>query len=212
MVHFVDFWKRKDQVWKLIDAEYAVLSTPNRIHHLTVSMVQSGDSLPCLKSKAAEALHMGPALLAVCRSLNDGSDRDQHRIRALEHIVAFYKILRTGGMFLNEGQAAEVLDHVERFLLHYNWLMQNALADDRGVYPLQLKHHMQWHIAYMARFLNPKMMWCYELEDFMGVLKHIAKNCFAGSSMKIVGRKLLQNYCLVLELTLRNDIKSSVSH
>ena len=174
-------------------------------------MVKSGDDPPCLKSKAAEALRLGPALLLVCQELDDGTDVSQHTIRALQHLTEFYAVLQRGQMFLSAADSRSVLQHVETFLLHYNWLMHNAIADGEAVFPLQFKHHNLWHIAHYAQWLNPRFIWSYEFEDHMGALVRTAKNCLAGSSMSIVGRKVLENYTLVLELTLRFQIRSSVA-
>ena len=103
-----------------------------------------------------------------------------------------------------------MLEHIDHFLIHYHWLMHAAIARKVRLYPLHLKHHNLWHIAHYGRFLNPARIWCYDFEDFMSVIIQIGKSCLAGSSMKIIGNKIVENYTLVLELTLRQNMKSVV--
>ena len=62
---------------------------------------------------------------------------------------------------------------------------------------------MFWHCVHLARFLNPTVAWCYEFEDFVGVMITCARACMAGSNVRIVGRKCLENFTLVLRLRLR---------
>ena len=157
-----------------------------------------------------KTLHLGPALLRVCRKFNDHTDHAEHRILALDHLTSFYRICNASGRFLDRSVADVLMVHVEHFLIHYNWLTHNAIALQTRVYPLQLKHHNLWHIAYHARFMNPVYCWAYQFEDHMGVIITIARNCLAGSSMTVVGNKVLENYSLVLELTLRCNIRSSI--
>ena len=145
------------------------------------------------------------------QELNDGTDVPQNRIRALQHLTQFYAVLQRGQMFLGEAESRSVLQHVEVFLLHYSWLMHNAIVDGEAVFPLHFKHHSLWHIANYAQWLNPRFTWSYEFEDHMGALVRTAKNCLAGSSMSIVGRKVLENYTLVLELTLRFQIRARLA-
>ena len=57
-----------------------------------------------------------------------------------------------------------------------------------------------WHICDHAKWLNPAETWGYEFEDFMAQVVGAGRACVAGSSMQIIGRKVMQNYLLVIEL------------
>ena len=202
---------RKNRVWGLILAEYRRQGTSNRLGNLTLGMVKRGDDFPCLSAKASETAHLLKVILSICRGHHDGSERDEHRLRALVHIVRFYKIVQCADVVMTSSQADEVKEAVEWHLLHYNWLHHNAVKHNVRRYVLQFKHHHLWHIACDCKFLNPRFHWCYPFEDFMGILITSARNSFAGSPMAIVGKKVLENWCLVNELSLRYSIDSNVA-
>ena len=202
--------QRREFIWNLCLEEYERQQTPNRVANLTMSMVQSKNEYPCLSIKAAEMLGFLPVLLAVCRYVHDGSDRDEHRIRALKYMVSVYAILKRNGMFLSDLDAHEALHCIEMHLVHYNWLAQHSVSRSVRAYILQYKHHNLYHLAEYARFFNPIFCWCFQFEDFMQVLKTSARNCIAGTPMAIVGKKIIQNFVLVLELTLRCNIRSTM--
>ena len=65
------------------------------------------------------------------------------------------------------------------------------------------KHHNQLHIADHAKFL-----WCYPFENFVGTMIVSARNCMAGSPMRLIGRKVIENFLLVNEMLVRNHIRS----
>ena len=59
--------------------------------------------------------------------------------------------------------------------------------------------------------LNPMFIWCYPFEDFVGVMILSARNCIAGSPMRIVGRKVIENWCLVSDLTMKHGLEAKMS-
>ena len=121
------------------------------------------------------------------------------------------KIVRNGEPFLEDEQARALKKNADMFLLHYNWLANHAVENGRRNWIVQYKHHHFWHIAYAAWWCNPKILWCYDFEDFMGVLCTSARSSLAGSPMRIVGGKIIENFTLVFELTLRQCVASSFS-
>ena len=52
------------------------------------------------------------------------------------------------------------------------------------------------------------VIWAYEPEDFMRVMVTAARSCVAGTAMPLVGNKVLQNFLLVSELTMRHASSS----
>ena len=95
--------------------------------------------------------------------------------------------------------------HYELFVLHDNWLLKFALSNNDRRYGIYFKFHALWHIADHAKWLNPCHIWRYEFEDSMGQMVGAAKACLAGTPMHAIGTKVLQNYLLVLELTLQGQ-------
>ena len=77
----------------------------------------------------------------------------------------------------------------DRLLVHYNWLCKHAVAEDRLCYNITVKHHMLWHICDMSRFLNPTVVWTYELEDVRRHCDHVCQGKHAWYSLAISGHK-----------------------
>jgi len=138
----------------------------------------------------------------VCRKIGITSERDEHRLEALRLLNSIYETLRTAAIVPSDGDWNIVMDSVDHFLLHYNWLSKYSFSKGRLNYHLTIKFHMLWHLCYFSKYLNPRSVWCYEFEDLIRQIVRSAKNCVAGSSMAQVAQKVCQNYLLVLNLAL----------
>ena len=193
-----------EMVWEMIQDRYSQMGITNRLTNLTKEMIKKPNEWTCLASKAAE----GQALLFVLADISAGmrgsSRKAEHRHRVLSNLASFYKIIVDGDMFLNEEDAHRLVVHADRVLLHNNWLLQEALASNNLKWPFMFKHHLLWHIADLAKYLNPRFVWAYCYEDFLGDVVKSAKACLAGTTMSKIGNKVIENYMLVLEVTVRN--------
>ena len=78
--------------------------------------------------------------------------------------------------------------------------MENTIDIIKNGLDNHTKHHMLWHIAHMARWINPRAHWCYDFEDFVGDVIVSAKSCIAGTPMTLIGSKVMQFVLLVLQL------------
>ena len=139
----------------------------------------------------------------ICIELDTGSARDAHRLRCFESLSFIYKSCTSNGWLIPGPEADELLEHCDRFLVHYNWLSTNAIASLRLDYNPVGKFHHCWHICDHAKFLNPKVGWCFQFEDFVGEMIKCARGCMHGTPLRLVGRKCLENWLLVLQLRLR---------
>eukprot|EP00969_Alexandrium_andersonii_P265039 11713659-Alexandrium_andersonii.AAC.1 len=113
-----------------------------------------------------------------------------------------YKLVKDAGMFMDPAVSKQAFDAYKMHCLHYHWLLVRALEAGQRNYYISIKTHMVWHILDHSKWMNPRFLWCYDFEDFMGALTTSAKACLAGTSMKGVGCKVLQNYLIVLQLSL----------
>eukprot|EP00974_Lingulodinium_polyedra_P041442 3982277-Lingulodinium_polyedra.AAC.1 len=92
-------------LWGLVQNKSQELQVSNRITTLTKEMfIRQGD-FPVLKAKAAETRALLFVLESVCEDLNDGSDRDQHRLRALGSLAEMYRIFMAGPLVLPQHDA-----------------------------------------------------------------------------------------------------------
>ena len=58
--------------------------------------------------------------------MHNGSEHDDHRLLSYEYIDKAYDSVLNGGLFVGEDFAADALEYIEKFLLHYNWLAEEA--------------------------------------------------------------------------------------
>ena len=98
---------------------------------------------------------------------------------------------------------------LRNILEHYPWLLHYSLGRDELRYTIVPKLHYMWHIAYLSRYLNPRFCWAYPFEDFMNTLVVAAKANLAGSPMKLIGNKVLDNFYMALDLELRRCNRES---
>lgn len=197
--------QRLQQLWSQILIEYDAQQIKNRLSKLTVSMFSGGtDQWACFTGKAAETTSLLYVLRNVCGVFQTGSYRDHHRGVCFDMLCWIFDTCESNGPVLPRPVAEEMLARYDRFLIHYNWLAHNSARLGRMNYNIVTKTHMMWHICYHARWLNPRLCWAYEFEDFAGTMITAAKACMAGSPLRIVGGKVLQHFLLVLQLRLRH--------
>jgi hypothetical protein len=166
---------------------------------------------PVLKAKAAESRHLVPALCHVVAGLAKNNDHDGHMVAVLKSLLEFYMILEEPGPYLSVEQVGMLKATTDRVLWHYTWLAQWALG--RGLkrpvakpwvmmmllacphrWNIVPKFHYMWHIADMAKFMNPRWAWTYMDEDFVGKMAVVGEACSNGTHAVAISRTMLQKY------------------
>ena len=192
-------------LWREVETVYQVRQSSHKLSALTLSMFyKNADAWVCFSGKAAETRCLLYVVKDICEAYNTGSDRDLHRLRCLTSLCGVYDIFQHGH-FLPREAAENAMQACDIFLVHYNWLCNNSVNQGRLYYPLVVKLHMFWHICHQARWLNPRTIWAYEFEDQVGAMITSAKACTAGTPMRLIGTKALENYRLVLNLRLNRS-------
>ena len=201
------FWgnanDRLSFLWGQIQMEYDLQNSQNRLGQLTFSMFYHGSSsFTCLTAKAGESLTLLYVLRSICCEFSTGSLRDRHRIACFECLCYIFDACKNHGARIPLDIAHEMQNRCDGFLLHYHWLAKCSEHRLELNYNFTFKCHFLWHIVYYARYLNPRLSWCYEFEDFVGVMILCAKSCMAGTPLRLVGNNCLENFLLVLQLRL----------
>ena len=196
---------RLDYLWDRISVQYNGRGTPNRLHNLTLSMFIDADrphlSHPVLSTrvKAAESRHLVPIVANIWSDCQNNSAFEQHMLRVLEQLAAFYTILdvNSASYRLSEVQIAALDGHVEQCLSHYNALSNLSRVAGRAMAWHQVpKFHFWEHVKDQARFQNPVWSWCYVDEDFMRFVKDIATSCTVATGLASVAEKVCQKWRL----------------
>ena len=157
---------------------------------------------PFLNTKASEAKHLLPCLTLIAQEVSTGSEHDERRTAALFAIYHFVRVLDEADIFLTEGEAQAAVHYIEVFLGHYAWLHQWAQRpeNDRYAYPIVIKFHMLQHVALCARYLNPRICWCFKAEDYVGRISTLAASVSGGNKASVVSRKLADKWRLLLHI------------
>ena len=156
---------------------------------------------PVLKAKAAETRHLIPVLLQTAQDLNDGSSHAKHRQAALNCAVVMQKTLEQQGMFMSNAAHDCLLGYSKSFLAHYTALRTWAKQTDFWGYHCVPKFHMGGvHIPLQAKFINPRFVWTYKAEDWVGRLAKIAHSACFGTSSHMLSHKLVEKYMYLLHL------------
>ena len=78
----------------------------------------------------------------VCKELNDGSRRDAHRVVALDHISAIYRIIAVSGDIVSPAARRAMTKHNDGFLLQYHWLAQHSSNQGHMCYRMTATFHV----------------------------------------------------------------------
>ena len=160
-----------------------------------------------LVSKAAEVVSLVSVMLDLLKRWDNNSDHHGHRIMAFHYLDSIYSIILQSGPFLDDVTYMSLRESADLFLEHYDWLCKNALAAGQRRYNITFKTHAFWHLIDLAKYLNPRALWAYAFEDYMGKLVKSAKRCSAGTKANLVGRKVLENVLLALRLEIEAPLR-----
>jgi len=64
------------------------------------------------------------------------------------------------------------------------------------------------HCAILARFVNPRKVWCFSGEDFMRKVQRIGERCVAGNNAGQASTKTVAHYNVAMHLTLKNTVNN----
>ena len=196
--------------WITFGAAYSIFILYTTFHrgsliYRWLCLWQAMGGFPKLKGKAADIQWLLVPIHEILLELNDGSSHHRHRIRACKSLCDLFAIVRKNDSFLSEGVAKELEDSIELFLVHNNWLLERSLEEGDLLYCHSTKAHMMSHIGDLAKYQSPRAFWTYTWESFIGHVVQSAKSCLAGTPMQGVGKKILENYMLVLQIVVTRE-------
>ena len=197
---------KTEQLWDLVRLQYGKFDSPTRIACLRHAMFKQPGRWASMRGHAMEIYQLLCCLPFVLEVLFDGSPYHQARLQACRHLLRIHAIFSDGGVFLGDAAAAEALTCADQFLLLNNLLLNVAVERHQLHYGLVTKHHLMWHIADLSKFQNPKFTACFEFEDFMGKVKKCAQASMAGSSLPLIGSKVLECVLLAFHLRLQSPV------
>ena len=193
-------------IWAKIQEYYVTNKTPTRLTNLKAKMFCDPDKVhanwPALNTKAGETKHLLPALLFVTRLLNDSSPLHTHMIEAMRFMLAIILVWDQADAVLTTEEAGKCMDLMGSFYREYNWLNIWASENERYLFHVVQKFHMFYHLVYNARFLNPRMSWCFKAEDYVGKISTLGSSVIYGVNTSKLSMKLAKKYRLHLHMRL----------
>ena len=114
----------------------------------------------------------------------------------VEAFCAVEDVLANHGRFLPITSREAVADHMERALIHMNYLHCEALEKKEFFWHIPTKCHMATHLAYdfVAEGVNPRRVTCYADEDMVGRVKRIVQRCHGAKA----GTRVLDRYAILV--------------
>ncbi len=91
-------------------------------------------------------------------------------------------------------QAAEFQEDIYRAQVHFKWLTVDAQNKDLLAWHFTMKTHNMYHLGEDASYLNPRLLWTYKGEDFVGCIAKISKSCTKAPVSQHVPRKVFEKY------------------
>ena len=176
---------------------------------MTMNMFRRAASgFPKLHGKAAECRHLGkPLLKAWAVHMDQNSDAHRYIKLALQLSVKFEDILdanldpdcfvlppKSQRDLLNTtvgfNQAVTALGH------HFHTGLNESLFN------FTVKNHYLLHVAMLAKYGNPRKLWCYAGEDFMHKAKELIAHSVSGTPHYLVPTKVAKKYIAGLGFTI----------
>ena len=194
-------------IFDLIQKFYKENNTSTRLVNLKLSMFLADvgsphANRPFLGTKGGETKHLLPAILWVLRKLNDSSEYHLRMIACMKAIHTFIQILDEADFVPTSVQADLLEEKCFAFLGHYAWLNHFAESQNTLLFHIVPKFHMLCHLALSARYLNPRVHWCFKAEDFVGKISKCALSVACGSKSTKHSVKLATKYRYLLHFRL----------
>lgn len=188
-------------VWAHLHDYYKENHTPTQIRKLTGSMFMPDakaprSNFPRMHTKAKETEYLVGAVLWTWRQFCAETDRDESVGAVLANLDRIFFLSRRVGssLHLGAGEAAEIRAAMDRLLLHYTALGNDAAAKGDMLWNVTPKFHIAWHWAWQAQFLHPHASACYADESFVGVIAKIAKASTNGIRLALAGDAVFAKY------------------
>ena len=151
---------------------------------------------PRLKGRAAEIRHVGKPLLEAAKEfLDEGNEQRVQIVMALQFSVRMEDILdETAGMYKLPPALADEFEDCAYYFLALNTALGRYFHQTQHLFHTTIKFHYLIHIACAARYLHPRLGWCYSGEDFMQKMKQLVASCHRGTPPLQVMTKVVTKY------------------
>ena len=197
------------QCWAFIKRFYKNHGVKNKLFNLTkLSMFVRKKDYPKLRGKAAQIKAVGPAILALWTKLTKNSTDVMYKsiLILLQANVKMEQILNkfANHVALPENEANEFLKCSRIMAQLLVKCTEHYLPNpDLKVFNITSKTHMVIHCALLAKYLNPRKVWCFSGEDFMRKVQRNGESRVSGTTAAQATVKMVSHYRVGLGMELR---------
>ena len=163
-----------------------------------------------LKGKAAEVKHLGPALLHAWSSIMDQECMRHKQIRlALRASVGMDAILDAHPQDIKlPPTAAEEFESCGfTFLACLTALGNHYASVGLKLFNITIKAHYLLHGVLNAKYINPRLGWCYGGEDYMHKMKILGQASCRATRSELIFSKMMTNYRWGMHFMMLQDAK-----
>ena len=205
-------------LWEEIKQFQKLVQTPTRYTNLRLSMfsiAEFEEKMPLLKGRAKEVCCMGPALAHIweqhpgetevaARLGLHGEGLQYKQIQlALDNCNTIETILEENRheIKLPPSEHTKFCDNGFNFLVLYNAVAVHYTRIGYKLFNVVSKCHYFAHALLKAKYLNPRLGWCYGGEDFMFHTKKLMAACCRGNKPWQAVAKFAKHYRIALHLS-----------
>ena len=197
-------------IWSRVQMFYQANRTKCRLSRLTYNMVKHAP-FPRLSAKAVETRDLLPAVEDFCRQWVHENPDDAvcvhfHRLLLLSTHLDRLVFSNPGYLFTREA-AAEFRDGIFLYNQTLTMLAHHFHTQAQSYCNYTLKNHYLCHWGLLAAksSLSPRLAFCYQGEDFMGVVKTLAVASSRGIDTAKLFDKVVAKYLRGLDFLLRQE-------
>eukprot|EP00438_Fugacium_kawagutii_P008066 Skav236194 [mRNA] locus=scaffold1795:12591:13328:+ [translate_table: standard] len=189
--------------WHDIVEYYNTNQVPIRYKYLNrLSMFErKGGAYPKLRGKAAEIKYLaGPMLFVWEKYCNQNLQvhRDILLYLKLNFQVEEMLIVYKDSISFPAGESDKFEHLVTTMLLLLTRIAGHFIGEK--LFNITQKAHFLQHSAMLARYINPRLVWCFQGEDQQKRMSCLAKTCVKGQRPGMTIAKMLARYRLALRL------------
>ena len=152
---------------------------------------------PKLKGRAAEIKALGAPLLAAWTAHMDETNVVHRQVKLMMQCSVKLDQMIDEHRNLNcypEPVFREFLSTCESYLVLYSAPASHYMDIGNKIFNVVPKHHILWHVCWMAQFLNPRWAWCFSGEDFMLHARRLGSASLRGTPTWHISRKVIHRW------------------
>ena len=197
---------RLASIFSRVQKLYVEFGTSTRLTNLRLSMFTSPDKphadYAFLNVKGSEAKHLLKPLTVISLQDCKNTDFDRRRAACLVEMNHIVEIMDHADIFLTAEEQSHLEAALLKFLGHYSWLNSFCVRENRYLFHMVIKFHMLHHLVLDAKYLNPRMYWCFKGEDYVGRISTLAHSVSMGVRSTMISQKATAKYRHWLHLKL----------